>query len=322
MKIVVLDGYTLNPGDLSWKELEQFGECTIYDRTPKENIIERSQDAEVLFTNKTPVDRETLEQLPKLQYIGVLATGFNVVDVEAAAERNIPVANVPTYGTSSVAQMTFALLLELTQHVAHHAQTVRQGRWSTSSDFCYWDYPLIELAGLTMGLVGFGRIGRATARVAHGFGMQVIAHDPMAAGNDDDIDMTSLEDLLRRSDVVSLHCPLTEKNQGMINAERLRMMKPSAFLINTARGPLIDEQALADALNNQLIAGAGLDVLAEEPPRNGSPLFNAKNCFITPHISWATSAARARLLDIAVNNVRTFLAGRPKNVVNGVTMSS
>ncbi|MFW5893764.1 MAG: D-2-hydroxyacid dehydrogenase [Verrucomicrobiota bacterium] len=316
MRIVVLDGYTLNPGDLSWRKLQQFGECTVYDRTPEEKIIERSRDAEILLTNKTPLARRTIENLPELKYIGVLATGFNVVDVAAAAELGIPVANVPTYGSSSVAQMTFALLLELTQHVAHHAQTVKQGRWSSSSDFCYWDYPLIELAGLTMGIVGFGRIGRATARVARGFGMKVIAHDPMAAENDDDSDMTSLETLLQESDVVSLHCPLTENNKGMINSERLKMMKSTAFLINTARGPLIDEPALADALNQEQIAGAGLDVLAEEPPRSGSPLFDAKNCLVTPHISWATSAARARLLDIAVDNVGAFLAGSPENVVN------
>ncbi len=316
MNIVVLDGYTLNPGDLSWDKLESLGDCTVYDRTPPEQTVQRAADAEIILTNKTELNREVIASLPDLKYIGVLATGYNVVDTEAAAERGIPVTNVPTYGTDSVAQMTFALLLELTQHVGHHSRTVKEGRWGRSDDFCYWDFPLVELSGLTMGLVGFGRIGRAVARVAQGFGMKAIAYDPMADQSNTDIELTDLDGLLKRSDVVSLHCPLTEENKRLINAGKLAMMKPTAYLINTARGPLIDEQALSDALNNQQIAGAGLDVLSEEPPRSGSPLFNARNCFITPHISWATSAARSRLMRTAVDNVESFIAGKVKNKIN------
>jgi len=316
MNIVVLDGYTLNPGDLSWDKLESLGDCTVYDRTSPEQTVQRAAGAEIILTNKTELNREVIASLPDLKYIGVLATGYNVVDTEAAAERGIPVTNVPTYGTASVAQMTFALLLELTQHVGHHSRTVKEGRWGRSDDFCYWDFPLVELSGLTMGLVGFGRIGRAVARAAQGFGMNAIAYDPMADQSNTDIQLTDLDGLLKRSDVVSLHCPLTEENKRLINAGKLAMMKPTAYLINTARGPLIDEQALSDALNNQQIAGAGLDVLSEEPPRSGSPLFNARNCFITPHISWATSAARSRLMRTAVDNVESFIAGKVKNKIN------
>lgn len=317
MKIVVLDGYTLNPGDLSWDALEALGECEVHDRTPADKTVERALDAEIVLTNKTGLGREEIAALPNLKYVGVLATGYNVVDVAAAAERGVPVTNVPTYGTRSVAQMAFALLLELAHHVGHHAQTVREGRWCASVDFCYWDYPLVELDGLTMGIVGYGRIGRATAEVARGFGMKVVAFDPMASGGGD-APLVDLEALLRQSDVVSLHCPLTEENAGLINAERLAMMKPTAFLLNTARGPLVDEQALADALNAGRLAGAGLDVLAVEPPPEGNPLLKAKNCLITPHIAWATRAARARLMDTAVANVRAFLDGNPQNVVNAI----
>lgn len=316
MRIVVLDGYTLNPGDLSWAELEALGPCTIHDRTAPQLTIERARDAEILFTNKVLLGRGEFEQLPLLKYIGVLATGVNVVDVPAARERGIVVANVPAYSTASVAQLTFALLLELTQRVGHHAQTVRQGRWAQSIDFCYWDFPLVELQGLVMGLVGFGRIAQAVAAVAQAFGMEVLAStrrtvtSPMA-----NVTLVDLETLFKSSDVVSLHCPLTAENKGMVNAARLALMKPGAFLINTARGPLVNEADLAGALNSGRLAGAGLDVLSTEPPREDNPLLTARNCFITPHIAWATIAARGRLLAVAVQNLRAFLAGKPQNVV-------
>jgi glycerate dehydrogenase len=269
----------------------------------------------MLLTNKSAISRELIEKLPDLKYIGVLATGFNVVDVEAARERDIPVSNVPTYGTDSVAQMVFAHVLNLTQQVAYHAQTTRDGRWGTARDFCYWDFPLIELAGLTLGIVGFGRIGRATARVGRGFGMKVIAHETQPV-TDDDIEICELDELFARSDVISLHCPLTPETDRMVNADRLAMMKPTAFLINTSRGPLVDEAALLEALKDGTIAGAGLDVLAVEPPLDGNPLQNARNCFVTPHIAWATRAARSRLLDTVVENMKAFIAGPPTNVVN------
>jgi len=317
VKIVVLDGYTLNPGDLSWDGLRALGECAVYDRTPPEQVVERARGAEAVLTNKVIIDREKIAQLPEMRYIGVLATGYNIVDTAAARERGIPVTNVPEYGTRSVAQMTFALLLELAQHVGHHAQTVREGRWTKSPDFCYWDYPLVELAGKTMGIVGIGRIGRATAELALAFGMKVLAHDVNTPANlPADIRMTDLETLLRESDVVSLHCPLTAENQGLIDRERLALMKPTAFLINTSRGPLIVARDLADALNADRLAGAGVDVLPVEPPPADNPLFTAKNCLVTPHIAWATGAARARLMDTVVENLRAFLAGKSQNVVN------
>lgn len=317
MNIVVLDGYTLNPGDLSWDGLRALGECDIYDRTPPELVVERARGAEAVLTNKVIVGREQMEQLPDLRYIGVLATGYNIVDTAAARERGIPVTNVPEYGTRSVAQMTFALLLELTQHVGHHARTVRDGRWTQNPDFCYWDYPLIELADRTMGIVGIGRIGRAVAELALAFGMQVLAYDVNTPANlPEGIRMTDLETLLRESDVVSLHCPLTAENQGVIDRERLALMKPTAFLINTSRGPLVVARDLADALNAGRLAGAGVDVLPVEPPPADNPLLTAKNCLVTPHIAWATGAARARLMATVVDNLRAFLAGKPRNVVN------
>ncbi len=318
MNVVVLDGYTLNPGDLSWAGLEALGTCVIHDRTPPESIVERAQDAEIVFTNKVVLGRAELAQLPRLRYIGVLATGYNVVDVTAARERGVVVTNIPAYSTRSVAQMTFALLLELTQHVGHHAETVRQGRWTTSKDFCYWDFPLVELEGLTLGLIGFGRIGRAVAEAALAFGMKVLAHNTSTpAGTVGGVTMTDLESLFRQSDIVSLHCPLTAVNRGLVNAARLGLMKPTAFLINTSRGPLVDETALAEVLNAGRIAGAGLDVLAIEPPRLDNPLLTARNCLITPHIAWATASARRRLMDIAVSNLRAFLNGAPVNRVEG-----
>jgi len=317
MKIVVLDGYTLNPGDLTWKELEALGECTVYDRSEPEDTIKRADGAAIVLTNKTMLSADIIKRLDDLRYIGVFATGYNVVDVEAAGERGIPVTNVPTYGTDSVAQMVFAHLLNLTQHVAHHGQTVKDGRWSSCPDFCYWDTPLIELAGLTMGIIGFGRIGRATARLATAFGMKVIAHDPVAPPQvPQGCEMVPLDGVLQKADVISLHCPLTPETERLINGERLAMMKKTALLINTSRGLLIDEQALAEALNSEKIAGAGLDVLSTEPPEKDNPLLAARNCHITPHIAWATLAARGRLLNVAVDNVRVFLAGKPQNVVN------
>jgi len=317
MHIVVLDGFTLNPGDLSWDALRALGPCEIYDRSPPEAVLSRAAGAEILFTNKVVLSGEIIRQLPRLKCIGVLATGYNVVDAAAARERAIPVTNIPAYGTRSVAQMTFALLLELAHHTGHHAQTVRDGRWARQPDFCYWDFPLLELEGLSMGIVGFGRIGQAVANLALAFGMKVLAHKsspPLT--NPPGIEFVDLETLFRRSDVVSLHCPLTPQTKHLVNAGRLAGMKPSAFLLNTSRGPLVDEPALADALNSGRLAGAGLDVLAVEPPAAGSPLISARNCFITPHIAWATRAARARLMDIAVANARGFLNGRPQNVVN------
>ncbi len=308
-RIIVLDGHALNPGDLSWAPLQTLGDCVLHDRTPASEIVPRSQGAQVLLTNKTPLTAATLAQLPGLRYVGVLATGYNIVDVTAARQAGIPVANVPAYGTASVAQHTFALLLELTQRTGHHAATVRDGRWTGSADWSYWDEPLIELEGLTLGIVGAGRIGQAVARIGEAFGMRV-EFAARAGGR------AELEKVLRHSDVVSLHCPLTDDTRGLINATTLSWMKPTALLLNTSRGPLIDEAALADALNAGRLAGAGLDVLSTEPPPGGNPLFTARHCLITPHLAWGTTAARARLLQVATDNVRAFLSGRPQNVVN------
>lgn len=319
MKIVVLDGYAANPGDLSWKELEALGECQIYERTPPEQVAERAAGAQILLTNKVPFDAERIASLPELKYIGVTATGFNIVDVAAARSRGVTVTNIPAYSTASVAQLVFALLLELTHHVGHHAHLTRWGRWSESPDFCFWDRPLVELDGLTMGLVGFGEIGRRVAGIARAMGMQVLVHTRHPENYRDqnpEVDFVGLEDLLRRSDAVSLHCPLTADTERLINADRLNLMKPSAFLINTGRGPLIDEEALGRALQEKRLAGAGLDVLGQEPPPGNNPLLTAPNCFVTPHIGWATLAARRRLLDTTIANVRAFLAGKPQNVVS------
>lgn len=316
MNIVVLDGYTLNPGDLSWEPLAALGRLTVYERTESEAIMERARGAEILLTNKTMLGREHFERLPALKYIGVLATGYNVVDVAAAAARGIVVTNVPTYGTVSVAQLTLAHLLNWCHRVAEHAQGVSRGKWCDSRDFCYHEFPLIELADRTMGLIGFGRIGQATARLAIAFGMRVIAHDTAVAKSPlAEVELAGLDDLLRRSDVVSLHCPLTPATEKLIDGEALAKMKPNAFLINTSRGPLIDEAALAEALNAGAIAGAGLDVLSTEPAQRNNPLLRARNCFITPHLAWATQAARQRLLTTAVENVEAFIAGRPRNAV-------
>ena len=317
MKIVVLDGYTLNPGDLSWGELQNLGECEIHDRTSAADVVARALNADIILTNKTPINRETLASLPKVKYFGVIATGYNIVDVEAARERKIPVTNVPAYGTASVAQMVFAHLLNLTQHIGHHADTVRAGTWSRSPDFCYWNFPLIELRHRVMGIVGYGRIGDETAKIARAFGMRVLGNEK---GNPPaltyGVTFLPLDDVFQQSDVISLHCPLTPETRHIVNAARLKLMKPSAFLINTSRGPLIDEEALANALTTGAIAGAGLDVLSREPPEPENPLLKAPNCYITPHIAWATKAARKRLLDAVVENLKRFLEGHPQNVVN------
>jgi len=316
-RIVVLDGFTINPGDLSWKGLEELGQCAIYDRSAPEEVMARADNAEIILTNKIVLSADMIERLESLKYIGVTATGYNIVDVDAARKRQIAVTNVPAYGTDSVAQMVFAHLLNFTQNVAHHAQTVSDGRWCSSEDFCYWDTPLVELSGLTMGIIGLGQIGRATAKLARAFGMKVIAYDVAApAEMPEGCEMVELEDIFRLADVVSLHCPLTPRTEGIVNERNLARMKRTAFLINTSRGPLIDEQALADALNDSRIAGAGLDVLAVEPPDRENLLLKAKNCRITPHIAWATRAARERLLNAAVENIAAFLAGKPINVVN------
>ncbi|HTX39775.1 MAG TPA: D-2-hydroxyacid dehydrogenase [Bryobacteraceae bacterium] len=317
MKITVLDGYCLNPGDLSWEALREIGELEVFDRTRPEQVAERAAGAEIAFTNKTIVSAEALVQLPSLRYIGVLATGYNIVDVEAAHRQGIVVTNIPTYGTASVAQFVFALLLELCHNVKLHADAVRAGEWTRCPDFSFWKTPLIELAGKTMGIVGFGRIGRHTARIADALDMRVMASDTYHGEEPDypGFRWGSVEEVLRESDAVSLHAPLFPETRGMINAASLKLMKPSAFLINTSRGPLVVDQDLADALNAGRLAGAGVDVLSIEPPPAGNPLLTARNCLVTPHIAWATKEARARLMKLAVENLTSFLAGQPKNVI-------
>lgn len=316
MKIVILDGYTLNPGDLNWSKLQALGECTVHDRTPAVDTVRRASGHEIVLTNKVVLSREQLKQLPGLKYVGVLATGTNIVDVGFAAERGIVVTNVPNYSTPSVAQLTFALLLELTTGVGKHSDGVRSGKWSRSLDFSYTEQPLLELQELTLGIVGYGRIGQCVAQIARAFGMNILAHTRTrpddAAGH---VKFVDLEVLFRESDVISLHCPQTPATTRMVNPERLALMKPSAFIINTSRGPLVDETALARALNDGQIAGAVLDVLSSEPPAATNPLLHARNCILTPHIGWATTAARQRLMRIAVRNVQAFLAGAPENVV-------
>lgn len=316
MKIIVLDGYGMNPGDLSWKGLESLGEVTIYDRTAPDEVLSRAADADVLLTNKVVVDGATLRSLPRLKYVGVLATGYNVVDVATAKELGIIVTNIPAYSTDSVAQMAFAHLLAITNRVEHYTTENRRGRWSSNPDFCYWDTPLSELAGKTIGIVGLGNTGFATARIALAFGMKVNAFTSKPAESlPKGITKASLDEIFSASDVVSLHCPLTDSTHHLVNADRLARMKPSAILINTGRGPLVDEQALADALNAGTILAAGVDVLSAEPPKADNPLLSARNCFITPHIAWATKEARARLMNIAVDNLKHFLSGTPVNNV-------
>ena len=314
MDIVILDGFTTNPGDVSWAPVEACGRLTVFDRTAPADVAARAGDADVVLTNKTVLGRSEIEALPRLRMIGVLATGTNVVDSAAARERGIPVCNVPAYSTPGVVQATFALLLELTNRVGHHDATVRAGRWSACDDFCYWDGDLVELAGLTLGVVGYGRIGRGVAAVGRALGMHILANRRTAGGDPECVD---LDTLFRESDVVSLHCPLTPDTQGLVDARRLGLMKPSAFLVNTARGALVDEAALAAALDAGRIAGAGLDVLSVEPPPPTNPLLRAKHCVITPHVAWATRNARRRLIETTAANLRGFAAGRLQNVVNG-----
>jgi glycerate dehydrogenase len=318
MKIVVLDGFALNPGDLSWEALKNIGDVTIYDRTPEEKRFERAKDAEIIITNKTLIDKELLHKLDKLKYVGVLATGYNVVDTEEAKKKGIIVTNVPAYSTDSVAQMVFALLLELSNHTKSHSDAVKCGTWSRSKDFCFWNHPLVELSGKTMGIIGFGSIGEKVADIAEAFGMKVLAYSRTVKvqSHRKNFKWVTLEELLKQSDVVSLHCPLLSETKGLINRDTLKLMKKNAILINTSRGPLVLENDLADALNNGVIAGAGLDVLCSEPPEKDNPLFKAKNCIITPHIAWASKEARERLMATAVSNVKRFLEGNAVNVVN------
>jgi len=318
MKIVILDGYRENPGDLSWDGFAKLGDLTVYDRcSGEEEIISRIKGAEAVITNKTPVSGKTIEVSKSLRYIGVLATGYNIVDYKAAREKGIPVTNIPSYGTNAVGQFAIALLLEICHHVGHHAQAVKEGRWERNADWCFWDYPLIELAGKTMGIIGFGRIGKTTGRIARALGMEVIANDeaPDEAGGKIAA-YVSREELYRRSDVVSLHCPLFPSTEGMINSESIAKMKDGVIILNNSRGPLIVEQDLADALNSGKVYAAGLDVVSVEPIRADNPLLKAKNCIITPHISWAPKESRQRLMEIAVDNLRAFIEGKPVNVVN------
>ena len=317
MKIVILDGYTLNPGDLSWEAFEALGEVVVYDRSTPEEVEERAKGCDVLITNKAIVSAETIRNSESLKYIGVTATGVNIVDVEAATERGITVSNVSGYGPDSVAQMVFAHILNFTNRIAEQIDDVRDGGWTSSEDFCYWLNPLTELRGLTIGIIGLGEIGGAVARIAHGFGMKVIAYtrDPNRE-SPDHVEWVGLDELFVGSDFVTLHCPLTSETEEIVDERRLRLMKSSAYILNTGRGQLVDEQALSNALNDNEIAGAGLDVLSSEPPRRGNPLLSAKNCSITPHIAWATMAARERLMKMSADNLKAFVQGEAINRVN------
>ena len=317
MKIVVLDGYTENPGDLTWDGFMGLGDFVVYDRTVGDQIIPRIGNAEAVITNKTPISKETLEHCPGIKYIGVLATGYNIVDCEAARERSITVTNIPTYGTNTVGQFAIALLLEICHHIGHHDRVVKEGRWENSEDWCFWDYTQIELAGKTMGIIGFGRIGQVTGRIAKALGMEIIACDEMPNDSGKAIaTYVSLEDLFARSDIISLHCPLLPGTREIINRESIAKMKDGVIIINNSRGPLIAEADLAEALNSGKVFAAAVDVVSEEPIRKDNPLLKAKNCIITPHISWASKESRQRLMDIAVENLKAFIEGKPVNIVN------
>jgi len=316
MNIVVLDAYTLNPGDLSWDGIGKYGNLVLYDRTPEEKIVERAKDANIVFTNKTPLTRETLVQLKNTKYVGVLATGYNVVDVKAAKECGIVVTNVPDYGTQAVAQHVFALLLEITSHVGHHNAEVKKGRWSANTDFSFWDFPLMELSGKTFGVLGYGRIGKATARIAHAFGMKVLAYDRGREGLDGFVEKVSLDELYRRCDILSLHVPLSDETREMINEESISKMKTGVILINTSRGPLINEKDLANALNAKKIGYAALDVVSKEPIQADHILLGIANCILTPHIAWAPIEARRRLMTIVEENLAAYLDDKPLNQVN------
>ena len=321
MKIVILDGYTENPGDLSWDELGKLGELTVYDRsslTDEAEAISRIGDAEIVFTNKTPMPREVFDTCTNIRYVGVLATGYNVVDVDAAKEKNIPVCNIPTYGTAAVGQFAIALLLEICHHVGHHDKAVHEGRWENNPDWCFWDYPLIELDGKVMGIIGYGRIGQATGRIAQALGMKVLAYDAYRnpALESETCQYADLDEVLAKSDVIALHCPLFSETEGMINRESIAKMKDGVIILNNSRGPLIVEKDLAEALNSGKVAAAGLDVVSTEPIKGENPLLKAKNCILTPHISWAPKESRQRLMDIAVDNLEAFLRKEAQNVVN------
>ncbi len=318
MKIVVLDGYTLNPGDLNWEGMKALGDFTCYDRTENSEIVNRIGDAEAVIINKTPLTKETLDACPGIKYIGVLATGYNVVDVEAAAAKGIPVCNIPTYGTTAVSQFAFALLLNICHHVQEHSDTVHAGDWTKCQDFCYWNFPLTELAGKTLGIIGYGRIGQATAKIARGFSMKVLAYDEYQNKDleNEDMSYAPLDDVLAKSDMISLHCPLFPSTEGIINRDNIARMKDGVIIINTSRGPLIVEQDLADALNSGKVRAAGLDVVSTEPIKADNVLLKAKNCILTPHIAWAPQESRARLMSIAVDNLKGFLNGKVINQVN------
>lgn len=318
MKIVNLDGYTTNPGDLSWEQFKKYGDLTVYDRTPPELVVERAKDAEILIVNKTPIDADLLKQLPKLKYIGLQSTGYNIVDCKTARELGITVSNIPAYSTSAVAQLVFAFILQITNQVTLHSDAVHNGEWCACPDFCFWKTPLAELDGKTIGIIGFGSIGQRVAKIAEAFGMNVLIFTPTKKPTDGlkTAEFVDFDTLLKESDVITCHCPLTEKTENLINESALSKMKKSAILINTSRGPVIDDVALANALNNCDIAAAGLDVLKIEPPKDDNPLLAAKNCYITPHIAWAAYETRARLMTILEENLKAFLDGKPQNVVN------
>lgn len=313
-KIVVLDGYAANPGDFNWEELEKLGDCTIYERTAEQKILERAKGAEIILTNKTPITAEIIDKLPTLKYIGVIATGYNIVDIEAAREKGIVVTNIPAYSTNSVAQLTFAHLLNISQRVQTHSDEVRKGRWSSNKDFTFWDTPLIEIYGKKIGIIGLGNTGMATARIALGFGLKVYAYTSKKQENlPDGIQKIELENLFKECDIISLHCPLNEETKEIINKNTLALMKPNAILLNTARGGLVNEKDLAEALNNEQIYAAGVDVLLQEPPLADNPLLSAKNCFITPHFAWASFSARERLMNILLENIKAYIEGNPIN---------
>ena len=318
MKIVVLDGYTLNPGDISWEGMEAFGEVTVYDRTKAEDVVERIGDAEVVYTNKTPITKETMDACPGMKFIGVLATGYNIVDVAAAKEKGIPVSNIPTYGTAAVSQFAIALLLELCHHIGEHSDAVKAGEWTSNPDWCFWKYPLVELAGKNMGIIGFGRIGQDTGKIAQALGMKVLAYDAFKHPEleSDTCKYVDLDTLLAQSDVISLHCPLFPDTEGIINKDTIAKMKDGVMIINDSRGPLIVEQDLRDALDSGKVAGAALDVVSTEPIQMDNPLLGAKNVILTPHIAWAPKESRQRLMDIAVDNLKCYVDGKPQNVVN------
>jgi len=315
MKIVILDGYTINPGDLSWKDLEKIAECEIYDRSEQEQVYDRAKDADIIITSKVLLNKELLEKLEKLKYISVIATGYNNIDIKFAKEKNIKVSNIPNYSSSSVAQLVFSHILEFARHVGHHDETVKNGKWFEAKDFCYWDYPQIELTDKTLGLIGYGNVAKTVAKIAENFDLNIIAYD-IYKSETTRVKFVSLDEIFTESDFISLHCPLTKDTEGIINSTTLLKMKKTAFLVNTARGPLIIEQDLADALNKEIIAGAGLDVLKVEPPTKDNPLLKAKNCYITPHIAWSSEKSRARLIELTVKNIKSFLEGNTVNIIN------